>query len=147
MNGFGLCGEHRERCARFVRSAWVVLVVAWLAGCATLTKDSPEADKRKVVDARASARWALIIRGDSGAAYDDYMSKGSRQVISRNDFVERMKVTRFRSASVENVECGSESCKLSVRITYDHKLMSGVRNTLRENWVIEDGQAWYVWSQ
>jgi hypothetical protein len=75
------------------------------------------------------------------------MSKGSRLVVSRAEFVERMKSTQFRTAAVEQVECTTESCKANVQITYDHKLMKGVRNTLRETWVIDDGQVWYVWTQ
>jgi hypothetical protein len=125
----------------------VVLLVALVAGCATVSKSSSDEDKRKVASERAAARWALIIRGDAGAAYDQYMSKGSRQVISRGDFMGRMGATAFRTAAVEEVECGAESCKVAVGITYDHPIMKGVRNTLREQWLIDDGQMWFVWSQ
>ena len=117
-----------------------------LTACATVSTSSSDESMRKVVSERAMARWALIINGNPGAAYDQFMSKGSRQVIARNDFVDRMRATTFRTASVVQVECAVESCSVSVAITYDHRLMSGVRNTLRENWVIEDGQFWYVWS-
>ena len=124
-----------------------VLVVAVLAGCATVTRDSSDEDKRKAAAERAAARWGLLIRDDPGAAYDEYMSKGSRQIIPRADFVDRMRVTQVRTATVGDVECAADSCKVSVGITYDHRLMKGVPNTLRENWVIEDGQVWYVWPQ
>ena len=147
MNCFGLRGKCRKGIAGFSWAGGVVLVVAFVAGCATIAKDSSDEDKRKAVSESVVARWALIIRGDAGAAYDEYMSKGSRQVISRGEFVERMKVTTFRTARAEQVECAVESCKASVQITYDHKLMQGVRNTLHENWIIEDGHVWYVWSQ
>ena len=133
--------------ADLARAVGALLTVALLAGCATVTKESSGDEKRKVVTERASARWALIIGGDAGAAYDGYMSKGSRQVIPRSEFVGRTTSTAFRTATVEEVECAGESCKVSVRITYDHRMMKGVRNTLREDWVIEDGQVWYVWPQ
>jgi hypothetical protein len=125
----------------------VLLLVALAAGCATVGPGSSDEDKRKVAGERAAARWALIIRGDAVAAYDGYMSKGSRQIISRGDFVSRMQATAFRTATVEEIECGAESCKVTVGISYDHPMMKGVRNTLREQWIIDEGQMWFVWSQ
>ena len=135
-------------CFRFCGN-WVtgaVLLAALVAGCATVTRESSDERKRNAASERAVARWDLIIKGEAGAAYDEYMSKGSRQVISRNDFTDRMRSTQFRTATVEQVGCAPESCRVSVRITYDHKLMKGVRNTLRENGFIVDGQVWYAWT-
>lgn len=123
-----------------------IAVALGFAGCATIGKYSSDEEKRKAVTDAALARWALIIKGEHEQAYDEFMSKGSRQVISRGEFVERMRITAFRTAAVEQIGCGAESCQASVRITYDHRLMRGVGNTLRENWIIEDGKVWYVWS-
>ena len=138
---------HGNPLAGFSRRVGAVLLIALVAGCATVTPSSSDEDKRKVVSERANARWALILRGEADVAYDQFMSKGSRQVISRNEFVGRMQITAFRKAAVEAVECAGESCKVSVGIVYDHPLMKGVTNTLRELWVIDDGQLWFVWSQ
>lgn len=121
-------------------------VALGLAACATIGRNSSDEEKRKAVSDAALARWALIIKGEAEQAYDEFMSKGSRQVISRGEFVERMKVTAFRTAAVEKIQCGAVSCQASVRITYDHRLMRGVGNTLRENWIIEDGRVWYIWT-
>jgi hypothetical protein len=145
MNGIGLRGRYREGIGNRARVAGAVLVLALLAGCAALPGGSPDEARRKAVAERAAARWALIIRGDAGAAYDEYMSKGSRAVISRGEFVAKMRVTAFRTAAVEKVECAVESCKAVVEITYDHKLMKGVSNTMGETWIIEDGQPRFVW--
>ena len=30
-------------------------------------------------------------------------------------------------------------------LTYDHRLMKGLMTPLHETWVIDEGQAWYVW--
>ena len=128
------------------RAAVAVAAALIVAGCASIGRNSSDEAKRQAVTDAASARWAVIIKGEPELAYDEFMSKGSRQVITRGEFVERMRITAFRTAAVEKVECAAESCQASVRITYDHKLMKGVGNTLRENWIIEDGKVWYVWS-
>jgi hypothetical protein len=30
-------------------------------------------------------------------------------------------------------------------VTYDHKLMRGIRTPVEETWVFDKGQAWYVY--
>jgi hypothetical protein len=145
MNRVDVRGESRRGAGSLVRVVGLFLVVAAVAGCAAVSGDVSDEAKRKAVAERAAARWALIIKGDPGAAYEEYMSKGSRAVISRSEFSARMRVTAFRTAKVERVECDGATCKATVEITYDHRLMKGVENTMRETWVIENGQAWYVW--
>jgi hypothetical protein len=121
--------------------------VLLFAGCAALvTKDSPAEAKREAVRERALARWDLIIKGQADKAYD-YFSQGSQQVISRDEFAARMKVTAFRTAVVEKVECSEESCRAWAHITYDHRIMKGVGLTMQESWVLERGNVWYVWPQ
>jgi len=116
------------------------------AGCATaITRDSPAEAKREAVRERALARWELIIKGQAGTAYE-YFSKASQQVMSRGEFVARMSSTAFRTAAVESVECSEESCQAWVGITYDHPMKKGVRNRMQENWILEGGAVWYVWS-
>jgi hypothetical protein len=154
MSGIALRGESAVfRGGRNLAAMWrLMAVVALISGCATFTKDSPVAEKLALATEQAQARWELIIKGDPGAAYDRFMSQGSRQVISRADFVATMKRTAFRTAKVEQVECPGESCKVTVRITYDYQQrkgveMKGVGLSVAENWIIEDGRLWYVWSQ
>jgi hypothetical protein len=147
MNCFSVCGTSLAAVGRLTRVAGVVVMVAAVAGCATVTSGSSDDAKRKTVAERAAARWALIIKGDPGAAYDEYMSKGSRAVISRGEFVAKMRVTTFRTAGVEKVECTAQSCKATVEVTYDHKVMKGVENSMVETWIFDDGQAQFVWLQ
>jgi len=113
----------------------------------TVTKESSEERKREAVTRRAEARWALIIAGDPGKAYDEYMSKGSRSLIPRVEFVTRMGRLGYRSAKVERAECAVESCQVDIGISYDHPMKKDVRNVLPEKWVIEDDQVWFVWPQ
>lgn len=117
-----------------------------VVGCATLTKESPVADKQEAVRERAAERWDLILKGKAGEAYDDFFSKASRQVLTRDDFRNRMSKTAFRTAEVQKVECAEELCKAWVRITYDHPMTKGVPLTMQENWILEGGAVWYVWS-
>lgn len=125
--------------------AVAVAVAAAVAGCAAgLTKSSPVEAKKAAVTERSQARWVLIIDKEPAKAYD-YLSKASRQVISRQDFVDRVSRTAFRSASVEKVDCSDELCKVSVRYTYDHPQIKGVGNVLQETWILEDGVYVYVW--
>jgi hypothetical protein len=126
----------------FALGAWVL---GTLAGCAGgLTKDSPVDAKTAAATERSQARWALIIDKDVARAYE-YLSKASKQVISRQDFVDRLSRTVFRSASVQKVDCTEEVCKVTVRYTYDHPQMKGVGNLLLETWILEDGKYVYVW--
>jgi hypothetical protein len=123
----------------------VLLAAVFAAGCTTVTLESPVETKRDLAKTRALERWELLIKADRSAAYE-YLSKGSKRVITRSDFVNRMSKTTFRTAKVEGVECQQELCKVTVRFTYDHPMMKGVGNTAQEDWIIEDGQLWYVWS-
>jgi hypothetical protein len=133
----------------FEAQLWVVLAlvfVALLAGCATtLSRDSSEETKAAAAKARAQARWDLIVKGDVAGAYD-FLSKSSKQVLSRAEFVSRISKTPFRTAVAEGVGCKQESCQVTVRYTYDHPTVKGVSNTVREDWILEEGNFWYVWS-
>ena len=120
-----------------------------LSGCAGLggvTIDSSEEAKQAAATKRAQERWALIIAGKIAAAYE-MSSAGTKARMNEEDFRRKARLSGFKEAKVESVTCEPELCKVAVMTTLDHRLMKGVRNTLRENWVIEDGQVWYVWSQ
>ena len=108
------------------------------------TKDSPVDAKTAAATERSQARWTLIIDKDWPGAYE-YLSKASKLVISRQDFVDRLSRTVFRSASVQKIDCTDEVCKVTVRYTYDHPQMKGVGNLLQETWILEDGKYVYVW--
>lgn len=122
-----------------------VLATGMLAGCAGgISRDSSVDAKNTAVIERAEARWTLIINKDAPTAYE-YLSKASKQVISRQDFVDRLSRTTFRSAKVEKVDCVDEICKVAVRYTYDHPQAKGISNLLQETWILEGGKYVYVW--
>jgi hypothetical protein len=138
--------------ARYGRSVWIRGVAAAvaslvLAGCATtgrVTAESPPAEKQAAVTERAKARWQAIIDGDVEKAYG-FLSPGSKALTSIERYRSRARLTGFRAADVESVACETESCKVNVRVTLDHRLMKGLQVPVEETWVLDNGQYWYVW--
>jgi hypothetical protein len=115
-----------------------------VAGCATLNAGSAEQEKVKVVTERANARWQAIISKDFDAAYG-YLSPASRATVSRTEFRTVASRIQYRKADVQHVTCKETVCTVEIELTYDTKMMKGVRTPLPESWVIDKGQAWYVW--
>lgn len=124
------------------------LAVAFLAvltaACATLGPSSSNEEKVKVVSERAQARWKAIIGKDFAAAYE-YLSPKSRATVTPAGFKAVVSRLDYRNAELKEVTCDAEVCKVKLAIAYDTKLMKGVHSPLEESWVIENGQAWYVW--
>ena len=136
-------------CARGIERAVVAAVVIFVAGCAAtggnLTKDTPVESKQAVVRERAEARWQAIIKGDYPAAYA-YFSPGSREVASLGTFEARMKgIVKYTGIKIDTVSCEVAACKVKLWLTYDHRVMKGVTTPAEEAWIIDGGQAWYVW--
>lgn len=126
---------------------WRVPVAALalsLAACQTLTAGSPESEKAEVVTARANARWAAIVARRFDDAYD-YLSPASRASITRRGFETIVSRLAYREASVTRVSCRGAVCNVQLELVYDTKMMKGVRTPINESWIIEKGQAWYVW--
>ena len=122
----------------------LALVAVGTISCSTLSVDSSSDEKSKVVSARAQARWQAIINKDFDAAYD-YLSPASRATMTRVAFKTMAARLAYRSAKVTGVECNALVCRVMIELTYDVPLMAGVRTPLQESWIIEKGQAWYVW--
>jgi len=148
-------GRRRPFAFGFKRSAIGTSIAASLAagvfaaGCATtgggLTKDTPVETKQSVVRDRAEARWQAIIKGDYPAGYA-FLSPASREMVTLGTFQARATgVVTFTGAKVDTVSCEASACKVKLFVTYDHRMMKGVTTPLEETWVIDGGQAWYVW--
>ena len=122
----------------------VVVLAVLAAACATLGPSSPNEEKVKVVSERAQARWKAIIGKDFAAAYE-YLSPKSRATVTPAGFKTIASRINYKDAKINEVSCDAETCKVKLLITYDSKLMNGVHTPLEEYWVIDKGQAWYVW--
>jgi len=124
---------------------WAVLgVAAVLAGCATIGPGSSAEQKQKVVAERAQARWDVLIKGDVASAYQ-FLSAGSKAETSAQLYKAKMKPGMWREARVSKVDCGAETCKVTMLVTYDAKRMKGLETPVEETWIIENGSAWYVY--
>ena len=120
-----------------------------LAGCATsltggVTVESPQELKQKVVKERANARWQALINSDAEKAYE-FLSSGSKAVGSLALYKMRARLAGFRAVEVHSAACEAETCKVSLTVIFDHRLMKGIPMDLDESWVLENGQYWYVW--
>ncbi len=103
---------------------WGAAVVAFLlaAGCGALgglTKDTPPDVKAAAVKERSNARWAALIKGDMDAAYA-YLSPGTRELVSPEQYRGRVQAVGFRSVQIEKVDCDSETCQVGLVLTYDY---------------------------
>ena len=131
-----------------------VLAAAVVAGCAAmgggLTKETPPEVKAASVKERSSARWEALIRGDKDAAYT-YLSPGTRQMMTLDQYRARPQVITFTAAQVEKVDCDAETCSVGLNVTYDYLPVKGttrakgVTTYVQETWVLENGQLWFAW--
>jgi len=130
----------------FRRSALPAMIGVMLAlnACATLTGDSSNERKVKAVEERASARWKAIIDKNFEAAYG-YLSPASRATVTQLGFKAAASRLQYRNAKVKEVACAESLCSAKIELTYDTKMMKGVHTPIEESWIIDRGQAWYVW--
>jgi hypothetical protein len=113
--------------------------VVLVAGCATLEP----ADYQKAVERRATERWQALIKGDLDRAYS-YLSPGTRETMTADFYKRTMRPGMWRSVKVDSVSCDGNVCVAQVDVTYDHRRAKGVTSRQIENWLIQDGNAWYV---
>jgi hypothetical protein len=127
----------------------VAVAAVAVAGCATvgggLAKDSPPAVKEAAVAERAKARWQALIKRDYDGAYA-FFSPSSRQATTLANFQTRIANIQYRAVSIDKVECVAEVCTVKLTLTYDYPpaKTAGVVTPLDESWVIDQGQAWFV---
>jgi hypothetical protein len=130
----------------------LVTLFALVAGCAAmgggLTKDTPPEQLQAKVMERAVARWQALIDGSPEKSYE-FVSPASKEAVSLEAYKEKTKGVGvvFRRVEPGSAECAGEICKVKVFIWVDHRLMKDLRTPFEEAWVLDKGQAWYVWRQ
>jgi hypothetical protein len=129
-----------------------VLLSVALAGCASmsgggkdLTQLTPEA-KQAMVSERINARWALLIKGDLDGAYQ-FLSAGSQEAMPLKVYKARTKPGMWRAVKIDSMDCETEICQAKMTLTYDHPRMKGIQTPFQETWILEKGNAWYVYRE
>lgn len=97
-----------------------------------------------MVMARAQARWDAMVEDDLDTAYG-YMSPASRQVTSLDKYKANTRRGAFREAKIDSVACEADACMVRLFVTYDHARMKAITTPIVESWIIDGGQAWYVY--
>ena len=124
-----------------------VLLAASVPGCASMPggdKDlAPEA-KRALVTERINARWDALIKGDLDQAYT-FMSGGSREAMPLESYKVKIKPGMWRAVKIDSLQCEAEICQAKMTLTYDHRMMKGIQTPFQETWILENGNAWYVY--
>ncbi|MHB9103274.1 MAG: hypothetical protein ACYC2E_17415 [Sulfuricella sp.] len=129
----------------FVKAgALAALLVVGLAGCAGIARDAGGAqDTRQQVSERASARWDALIAGDLARAYE-YLSPGTRDVMSLDLYKSRTRAGGWKKASVDTVSCEQDRCEVTMVIEHSYRDMKSIETRLSEVWLQEGGKWWYV---
>ena len=127
-----------------------VALVGAVAGCATgpgtgsLNKDSPPEVKRAVLTERINARWDALIKGDVDQAYT-FLSQASKDAYPLNVYKVKVRPGLWRSVKIDSVDCDGTICWAKMLLTYDHRTMKGVQTPFTESWIIEKGNAWFIY--
>ena len=129
----------------------MALAAALLSACAGvggLSADAPADAKREAVAARAKARWERLIDRDVAGAYE-YLSPASRATMPLDLYKAKHKVGMYRSVKVDDVKCEADRCTVKLSLTYDHRVKGTkepmtLTTPLTEQWIISQGQAWFV---
>jgi uncharacterized caspase-like protein len=131
---------------RALSLAWVG-VAAFLAGCAgfgTISASDPAEKKEAEVRRLAKARWDALIARRMDVAYE-YLSPATRKVTTLEQYRARVNPGMYRSVRIDQVKCEAEICRVTLFLTYDHKLMKGIQTPLEESWVLDQGRFWFVY--
>jgi len=138
-------GHRRGLCAGIAALIAALMTMGCATGGGSLAKDSPSAMKEAVVAERATARWQALIKRDYNGAYA-YFSTSSREATTLSNFQTRIAAIEYRAVSIDKVECVAEVCKVRLTLTYDYPpgKIKGVVTPLDESWIIDQGQAWFV---
>jgi len=90
-----------------------------------------------------------MIKGDYDTAYG-FLSPGSKDGISLDVYKRKIKQNIWRDVELagpvdEAVKCEDQACKIELFVTIDYKTMHGLKTPVWESWVLENGNAWYVY--
>jgi len=124
--------------------ALAALLAGGMAGCAGIVRDTGgRQDPQQQVRELATARWNALIAGDLARAYE-YLSPGTRDVMSLDMYKNRIRTGMWKKASVDAVLCENDRCGVTMVIEYSYRDIKSVETRLSEDWLQEGGKWWYV---
>jgi predicted small lipoprotein YifL len=139
----------------FALTAAAALLALTLVGCTATapTASAPAAqapvDSASQVEARAKARWAMLIKGDLVGAHS-MLSPASRSTTPIAAYIaQNSKGGQYwRRADDVKAVCEADSCTVAVMLEYDLRdAVKGLKREVKETWVRDEGQWWLVYTQ
>lgn len=129
---------------KFAKQLGVFFLVFGLAGCGgTAIKPDSVNDRQKAVEKRAQTRWNALIKGDLAAAYE-YLSPGTRSMVSLEVYRSKIRPGLWKKASVESVSCEADQCEVVMLVEYSYRDIKAIESQVKELWLLDAGNWWYV---
>ena len=145
QDGIGSKGQSKMECKlNPVKRTLVVALSLTLAGCSGMAaKQDSARDRQAAVEVRAQARWDALIKGELSVAYE-YLSPGTRSMISPDDYRRRIRPGSWKKASIDKVSCGVDRCEVDILLEYSLRNIKGIKSQVKEIWLLDKGDWWYV---
>lgn len=129
---------------------FMIFGIIGLAGCAgsgvgpkTLaTAASLPLEAKEVVAGLAASRWNALVQGDIAKAYE-FLSPGTRSVMSLDLYKAKIKPGMWKKASVDTVACEQDRCEVAMVIEYSYRKITSIETRLSEVWLREGGRWWF----
>jgi len=114
-----------------------------LGACAAIEQVTVDEAKREVTE-RVLQRWDHLTKGQTDKVYQ-FLSPASRSTLSFEAFRKRQAAGRWwRSMAIEKVDCRADTCQVTMAVEYDLYEIKGLKRTVEETWIKEEGTWWLV---
>lgn len=134
---------------RPIQALLPALVALLLAACGA-AGPRPDSAPQTALE-RATARWAALIEGRAGDAWEMY-TPGVRSARPRDVYVQEaaVKPVKYLRAAPMSEECDADACTVTIEVEYNLRLPlagAGVHQStayLEERWIRLDGGWFYL---
>ena len=113
------------------------------AGSGSGSTSSVQIEPQKMVADLAAARWNALLKRDFAKAYD-YLSPGTREVMSLDLYKAKVSGGKWTKANVDSVSCEQDQCNVLMAIEYSYRDIKSLDTRLDEKWMRQDGKWWFV---
>jgi hypothetical protein len=121
-----------------------------LSGCGSVAPGSTAGltDKKgetvsQMVMSRAQLRWDSLLKSDMDSAYR-FISPAGRSTMPVEKYRPRVNAAFWRGAKVKEALCEAETCDVTVMVELT---VEGIKTSVpvKETWILEAGQWWFVY--